>query len=84
MVISNNSFVEFHGKMIWEPQHDHVTPKIMHYNKVCYKGINIWNNSEAGQTAWMSWLSHDHAHTLIALLKKLVHNQLRIQRGSGG
>ena len=37
MVISNNSFLKFHGKMIWEHQHDHVKPNLMHYNKVCYK-----------------------------------------------
>ena len=37
MSFSYNSFVKFHGKIFWEPQHDRVF-----YNKFCYKGTALY------------------------------------------
>ena len=36
-------FVKFHGKKIWEPQHDHVVSNPC-YNEVCYKGSALSTN----------------------------------------
>ena len=41
MVIFYNSFVKFHGKPIWEPQHDCVIYPNPYYIVVYYKGIAL-------------------------------------------
>ena len=35
------SFVKFHGKKIWEPQHNSAISNPC-YNKVCYKSIGLY------------------------------------------
>ena len=37
-----NSFVKFHGKSIWEQQHDHVIYPNPYYIDVFYKGIALY------------------------------------------